>query len=412
MRSFLIMKSFYKVISVTLILLSFVAASTAQNKPSEGVVNFVLAENQFATILTAKGYVTRLALPEKAEAAICGDLYDPQTGIGSFVVNSSGNDVFIKASGTKGASNLFVKTASFTFNFYLNTVPDSQAHRVVTVRQAKAGEETTPTTNDAPKEQPASNPKEEKPSAAETGSAKKLQAANEEISRLKKELSDSGGCAGKLQTANDEISRLQKENAADKEELDKRFAAVQQYKGDLETLQKADADIKTKLASTEQELSDTKKAWQKIQDQTGSEKSRLEQENKTKLIQSIVTGVRRASVTNRHLKMGDVDINVDENLFSFNKKLYMKFVVANHSSDKFTMGDLKLELQKEGKGAPLPIEIYEYDLEQPRSNVEVEAGKSAVVILVFDDVAFDKKDKLALVAQDADKKVSRLVLIN
>ena len=152
MRSFLTRKSYYKVIYIALAVTCAAVASTAQNKPSEAVVNFVLAENQFATILTAKGYVTRLALPEKAEAAICGDLYDPQTGIGSFVVNSSGNDVFIKASGTKGASNLFVKTANFTFNFYLNTVPDSQAHRVVTVRQAKPGEQTTPTSNDAPKE--------------------------------------------------------------------------------------------------------------------------------------------------------------------------------------------------------------------------------------------------------------------
>jgi hypothetical protein len=189
---------------------------------------------------------------------------------------------------------------------------------------------------------------------------------------------------------------------------------VQQAKADMENLQKANGDLRTKLDSTTQELSDAKKILSQQQDQTGNEKSRLEQESKTKLIQSIVTGVRKAAVTNRHLKMGEVEINVDENLFSFNKKLYMKFVIANHSSEKFTMGDLKLELLKAdgAKGSPLPIEIYEYDLEQPRTKVEVDAQKSAVVILVFDDLTFEKKDKLALVAQDADKKVARLVLIN
>ena len=388
-------------------------ASTAQNKPSDGVVNFVLAENQFATILTAKGYVTRLALPEKAEAAICGDLYDPQTGIGSFVVNNSGNDVFIKASGTKGASNLFVKTANFTFNFYLNTVPDSQAHRVVTVRQAKPGEEPTPTGSAATKDPSETNPKEEKPTAAENATAKKLQAANDEIARLKKEISDRSGCPAKLETANDEVARLQKENAADKEELDKRFGAVQQYKTDLENLQKTDAEVKTKLASTEQELADAKKAMQQSQDVTGSERSRLEQENKTKLIQAIISGVRRASINNRRTRMGDAEILVDENLFTFNKKLYMKLVINNNSGDKFIWDGIKLDLEKpDGKVGMAPIEIYEHDLEQPRNNIEVEPQKSAVVILVFDDVQFDKKDKLALVAQDAEKKKARLVLIN
>jgi len=390
MRSFLIRKSYCKVIYVILAVICGSVVSAAQNKPNEGVVNFVLAENQFATILTAKGYVTRLALPEKAEAAICGDLYDPQTGIGSFVVNNSGNDVFIKASGTKGASNLFVKTANFTFNFYLNTVPDSQAHRVVTVRQAKPGEVTTPTVNDGAKETPATNPKEDKGSKTKDGA-----------------------CEEKLQAANDEVARLQKENAADKEELDKRFSAVQQSKGELESLQKSDAELKTKLANTEQELADTKKILQQSQDKTDNAKSRLEQENKTKLIQSIVTGVRRASVNNRKSKIGAVEIDVDENMFSFDKKLYLKLTLTNHSTEKFTLDGLKLDIQRsEGKVGMIPTEIYEHDLEQSRTNIEVAAGKTAVVILVFDDVQFDKKDKLALLAQDAEKKVARVVLIN
>src|SRR5437762_12021345 len=103
MRSFLVGKSYYRVLSVLLLVVFAATVSTPQGKANESVANFVLAENQFATIQTAKGYVTRLALPEKAEAAICDDLYDPQTGIGSFVVNNSANDVYIKAEGKKGS---------------------------------------------------------------------------------------------------------------------------------------------------------------------------------------------------------------------------------------------------------------------------------------------------------------------
>src|SRR5262249_40487884 len=158
----------------------------AQSK--QAVVSFVLAENQFATIYASKGYVTRLALPEKADAAICGDLYDPQTGIGSFVVNSSGNDVFIKAAGTKGSSNLFVKTANFTFNFFLKVVPDNEANQVVFVRQAKPGEETTPAKT--PDEKDPGDTSKKNPKSPDNGDSAK------------------DACAVQLQNAKDEITRL------------------------------------------------------------------------------------------------------------------------------------------------------------------------------------------------------------
>ncbi|HZS44032.1 MAG TPA: hypothetical protein VFC63_02940 [Blastocatellia bacterium] len=401
MPSFLITKINIRVICLLLILFSGASLAAAQSK-GNAVVTYVLAENQFATVLTSKGYVTRLALPEKADAAICGDLYDAQTGIGSFVVNSSGNDVFIKAAGTKGTSNLFVKTANFTFNFYLRVVPDNEANQVVFVRQAKPGEATTPTNTPEEKADSGKDPKKSRDkSATDKGTTE-----NQGSSPL------NDACAVQLQNAKDENARLAQENSADKEELDKRFLAIQQANRDTESVKNEYNELKHKFDDVQRQLDELKQNANKTQETSDNEKNRLEQEYKTKLVQAVVTGVRRAVVTNRHLKMGDIDISVDENLFSFNNRLYMRFTITNKAADNFSMEGLKLELRTADGVKELPIEVYEYDLEKPRTTIEVAGQKSATVVVVFDNVELDKKDKLALVAQDADKKVARLVLIN
>src|SRR5581483_1126502 len=218
--------------------------------------------------------------------------------------------------------------------------------------------------------------------------------------------------AVQLQNAKDENARLAQENSADKEELDKRFLAIQQANRDTESVKNEYNELKHKFDDVQRQLDELKQNANKTQETSDNEKNRLEQEYKTKLVQAVVTGVRRAVVTNRHLKMGDIDISVDENLFSFNNRLYMRFTITNKAADNFSMEGLKLELRTADGVKELPIEVYEYDLEKPRTTIEVAGQKSATVVVVFDNVELDKKDKLALVAQDADKKVARLVLIN
>src|SRR5262249_6048533 len=64
------------------------------------------------------------------------DLYDSSTGKGSFVVQRSGKDVFLKPVATRGISNLFVKTGDageHIFNFDLEIVATGMAYRVVNV---------------------------------------------------------------------------------------------------------------------------------------------------------------------------------------------------------------------------------------------------------------------------------------
>src|SRR5579862_5370991 len=73
------------------------------------ITTMMLGPAQIGVIKSAQGITTRISFPEVVKEIICGDLYDG-TANGSFVVQRSGNDVFLKSIVSRGASNLFVKT--------------------------------------------------------------------------------------------------------------------------------------------------------------------------------------------------------------------------------------------------------------------------------------------------------------
>ena len=115
-----------------LILLSLAEAADAQTP----IVTFRLAKDQIATVKTAPGITTRLVFPDQVTEIICGDLYDPTSGRGTFVIQRGANDVFLKPVATRGLSNMFVKTGQSDENVYsfdLLIVTVEQAHRVVNV---------------------------------------------------------------------------------------------------------------------------------------------------------------------------------------------------------------------------------------------------------------------------------------
>src|SRR5262245_48885094 len=100
------------------------------------IVKISLGPDQIAIIKTAQGITTRVTFPEPVKEIICGDLYDPGTGKGGFVVQRSENDVFLKPIPSKAMTNLFVKTGErgeHIYNFDLIVGPMADAHRVVNV---------------------------------------------------------------------------------------------------------------------------------------------------------------------------------------------------------------------------------------------------------------------------------------
>lgn len=117
-------------------------AQTAQTP----IVTIRLTEDQIASVKTAEGITTRLVFFDPIQEIICGDLYDPATGKGGFVIQRSGKDIFLKPVKPKGVSNLFVKTgdkADYTYSFDLMIVPVPQAHRIINVVKAQSATKPT-----------------------------------------------------------------------------------------------------------------------------------------------------------------------------------------------------------------------------------------------------------------------------
>ena len=126
---------FKELIIAIAVCLVFIAPPTRAQGQS-AIVRVTLGPDQIATIKAAQGITTRVSFPEPVKEIICGDLYDPGTGKGGFVVQRSENDVFLKPIPTKGMTNLFVKTGDkgdHIYNFDLLIGPVNEAHRVVNV---------------------------------------------------------------------------------------------------------------------------------------------------------------------------------------------------------------------------------------------------------------------------------------
>jgi TonB family protein len=107
---------------------------TQSSKPQ--VITIRLGPDQIGVVKTGEKLSTRLSFREPIKEVICGDLYDPSSGTGSFVIQRIDNDVFIKPVAPKGKSNMFVKTGEkgeYTYNFSLEIVPPDQAYLIVKV---------------------------------------------------------------------------------------------------------------------------------------------------------------------------------------------------------------------------------------------------------------------------------------
>ena len=194
-----------------LAVLALLAAATGL-KAQSLIVTVTVGPNQIGQVKTSQGITTRLTFPDTVRDIICGDLYDPTTGKGSFVVQRIDNDVFLKPVVAKGLSNLFVKTGEkgeHTYSFDLQVVPLDQAHRVVNV----AGDASVPRTAVA---QPAADP-----SADPSEDAKKILAAAQQQA-------DAIRAQANKQASDVYSKALQRAEALDRESADRAQQEVEQ----------------------------------------------------------------------------------------------------------------------------------------------------------------------------------------
>ncbi|MCI0485046.1 MAG: hypothetical protein L0229_00320 [Blastocatellia bacterium] len=134
-------------IAVKIALIMLLLATAFAVRAQSPVTAITLSPDQIGQVKAAQGISTRISFPEKVKEVICGDLYDAASGKGSFVIQYSDNDVFLKPIVSKGMSNMFVKTGDgdLVYNFDLEIVPTAQAHRVVNVTLGVRARTVTPT---------------------------------------------------------------------------------------------------------------------------------------------------------------------------------------------------------------------------------------------------------------------------
>ena len=128
---------------LVLALLGAAPNSPAQSQSAQSqVVTLRLGADQIGLVKTAEKITTRIAFQEPVKEIICGDLYDPESGTGSFVIQRIEADVFIKPVAPKGVSNMFVRTGGKgerIYGFSLSIVPAGQVHFVVNVLDVAGG---------------------------------------------------------------------------------------------------------------------------------------------------------------------------------------------------------------------------------------------------------------------------------
>lgn len=129
-------------ISRTIIILAMtLLASLSAAQAQSSVIDFTLKPNQIVPIKTGERITTRIIFPGPVKEIICGDLYDPGSGKGSFVIQGGDKDIFVKPIVRKGVSNMFVKVGEngeYVYNFDLSIVPAEQAYRVINIIDAQA----------------------------------------------------------------------------------------------------------------------------------------------------------------------------------------------------------------------------------------------------------------------------------
>ena len=118
-------------------LLGAVLVPRAQSQVSQTqIITIRLNPDVIGVVKTAEKLSTRISFREPIKEIICGDLFDPSSGTGAFVIQRIDSDIFIKPVAPKGVSNMFVKAGEKgerIYNFSLNIVPIEQAYLIVNV---------------------------------------------------------------------------------------------------------------------------------------------------------------------------------------------------------------------------------------------------------------------------------------
>jgi hypothetical protein len=277
------------------------------------ITSITLGAEQIGTVKTAVSITTKITFPDKVSTVICGDLYDGQTGKGTFVIQQSDNDVFIKPIAPKGQSNMFVKVGDGkkTYNFDLVVVAFNQAHRVINVLDPAASippPDPTTTNGNTTTKQPCFT--------------------DADLEKRKTDMEQAAQLKG------DEIIRKAREDAM-----------------------RITNDAETRAAENERQLS-----------------SRGSQEVERRFIQALLAGIQRAEVKTLRVEARKIVFMLDPNLYTIEGKSYLRYTVQNAGDKDFAFTAIALEAGTAKTLQPITVELNQSKAQNMLAPTETLSG--------------------------------------
>lgn len=362
------MKIAVKVLVFALSLVGSLPVARAQSL----VTTLVLGPNEIGEVRTAPGITTRISFAEKVAESVCGDLYDASSGRGIFVIQASGNDVFLKPIASKGMSNLFVKTGDNGKNVYnidLKVVAQGQAHRVVNV-VAASGQGV-----DSGRNQQTVSP---------TGSAPPISNGAQETSAN----TQPAGEAGKTTSAEEiERARIEGERIKTAAEQAARKTADEIIRNAQQQANRIIGEAENKLSNADRQAS-----------------ARVEQEAERRFMQSLMLGLREDKIDNTRVVVKKIIVTLDPRVLIFDERSFLRYTIQNTSRNEFTFNAIILEAGTDDKMQALSIQIS-----QSKTDNKLGPGESLAGVISYDAKLVGPKDRLVLTVLGEDNtEVARM----
>jgi hypothetical protein len=322
---------------VQAVIIVLIAATARAQSP---ISTLTLGSDEIGLVKTAQGITTRISFPEKVIESICGDLYDPTSGKGTFVIQNSGNDVFLKPIASRGTSNLFVKIGSETrsriYNFDLTVVATpKEANRVVNVVVSDL------------------KPADLKPADAAKSNGTPEDGANTvNVERIKNEAEAAARIRG------DEIIRNARQQA-----------------------DRMTGEAEAKLLEADRQIQE-----------------RADRETHRRFVQALMLGLKEVKLNNsKAVTKKRISMSLDPRLLVFNEKGYIRYTIQNTGEEEFRYSAIIVEQGTEEEAKPLVVEVI-----QSKPENLLARGESLTGIIAFDATKLDPKSRLTLYLRSED----------
>ncbi|MFP5265402.1 MAG: hypothetical protein ACLGJB_26245 [Blastocatellia bacterium] len=342
------------------ILISCLVVVSSAARAQSPITTIALGPDQIGVVKTAVGITTRVTFLEPVQEIICGDLYDPASGKGTFVVQRSGNDqkpgndVFIKPVAPKGLSNMFVKAGDGrrTYNFDLKIVPVDQAHRVVNVTDAPTGQPAQPRDNQTGMTTASPNTNQPPPNGEPRGAEDRAEKPPPDFERQKAEA----------------------ENQA-------RQKADEIIRGARQQADRIIGEAEAKMLEADRHAS-----------------SLADQLSEKRFMQALMLGLREAKISNsRAATKKKIIVMLDPSMLMFDDKAYLRYTIQNAGAEDFAFNSVSLETG-DGKG----VRQIEAEVNQSKPDNKLAPGESLTGVIAFDPRQVTPKDRLTLFVRGED----------